>query len=97
MTDAQRFVIEYKDMLKPFRYEAKEDRVIIVFPKHTTVEDLTDDGAIGKYFAEKGFDVLFETGDFEYTTKPVCYNQRGMNYIKGHKAYLRNRLMMIIQ
>ena len=50
---------------------------------------------IGKWYADNGFNISFETRDVEYMTKPI-FETRSMTSYKGHKAYLRNRLVATI-
>ncbi len=97
MTNTDKFIAKYGNMIKPLKYAVNEGSVLIACPKGITQEDMLEDGYLGNYFVNEGFVVTFSTGDFEYTTKPACYNYRGAGYFKGHKAYLRNRLIMTIK
>ena len=70
---------------------------IIQIPASAGVTEdlLMEDGMLGKWFVDNGFDVSFEVGDFEYTTKGE-FNVRSMRKSRGHTAYLRNRTIMTI-
>lgn len=61
-----------------------------------TEDEMLEDGMLGDWFKQKGFNVSFRKDDFEYTTKPTWINYRGSVQSKGHTAYLRNRLIMTI-
>ena len=67
----------------------------MVFDSKSTAEDLMEPGMFGDWFVKHGFNVDFEKRDVEYMTK-----DRWVNWYKGstpgHKAYLRNRLVMTI-
>ena len=53
------------------------------------------DGMLGVWFRDNGFEVSFSRGDVEYQTKPA-FNVRSMRSEKGHKAFLRNRLILTV-
>ena len=74
------------------------DNHCIVVPLTPGIEesDLMQEGMLGKWFTDNGFDISFDTGDFEYTTKGT-FNSRSMTKEgAGNKRYLRNRLIMTI-
>lgn len=81
---------------KQFTYDEQARRIRVVMPKNIEESDIMDDGMIGSWLVEHGFEVSFEKGDWEYTTNPTVINSRGMYSQKGHKAYLRNRVIMTI-
>lgn len=97
MVNTQKFVAKYNDSIKCFKYRVEDDCVVVCLCKGATEDFLMSEWGLAKYFVDEGFEVSFTTGDFEYITKPVCYNHRGMDWFKGHKAYLRNRLIMTIK
>lgn len=59
-------------------------------------DDLMSEGMLGRWYEDNGFTVSFSTGDVEYITQPKWTNYRGWNQQSGHKAYLRNRLIMTV-
>lgn len=68
--------------------------ITVVFPKGFSEDDAMEDGTLGSWFRDKGFDISFSQGDHEYTTQDTWRNARGWSREKGHKAYLRDRLIM---
>ena len=90
---------ELEAMLKTRKYYNLDyDRNILEMPCSAgiTESDMLAEGMLGDWFKQKGFNVSFRKGDFEYTTKPTWINYRGSVQSKGHTAYLRNRLIMTI-
>jgi len=84
--------------VKPFKgatFDDENHKIIIPFPKGTTEEELMSDGMLGKWFVDNGFDISFETGDYEYATKGE-FNPRSMTKYKGRQAFLRDRLIATI-
>ena len=72
-----------------------ENKVIVVpFSSDMSEEVLMGKGMIGEWFEQNGFNISFERRDVEYTTKPRWINRKGMSMSDGHKAFLRNRLVM---
>ena len=88
---------EIEEMLGRLKYVVDDDEIRVAFSASDTPESLMDEGMIGRWFADRGYDVSFHRGDFEYTTKPDWINYRGSIRSKGHTAYLRNRLIMTIR
>ena len=81
--------------LKGATFDDKNHKIVIPFPKGTTEEELMSDGMLGKWFVDNGFDISFETGDYEYTTKGE-FNTRSMIKYKGRQAFLRDRLIATV-
>ena len=74
----------------------KVNRVITyVCDKHVTVSMLMDDEMLGDWFVKNGFKVAFERRDVEYITKGT-YDSHSCTSYRGHKAYLRDRIVMTI-
>ena len=76
-----------------FFVDKEQKRMEIPFSKGMTEEDIDMimSGCMkGSWYAEKGFQVDFVTKDVEYMPKASW-----LNYC-GRKAYLRNRLVMIV-
>ena len=74
-----------------------ENRIIkIPFGSSTTEADLMSEGMLGDWFKNHGFNVSFEKGDYEYTTQGEWINRRAWTRTAPKKAYLRNRLIMVI-
>lgn len=89
-------ILKIKEMIKRLKgsWIDEENHVItVVFPKGTTKEDAMEDGMLGAWFRDNGFDYVFEQGDYEYTTQDTWRNYRGWDREKGHKAFLRDRLI----
>lgn len=88
---------EIEQMLGRLKYVVDGDEIRVALNSTDTEELLMSEGMLGRWFADRGYDVSFTRGDFEYTTKPEWTNYRGIERSKGHKAYLRNRLIMTIR
>ena len=87
---------EVEDQIKSLRgsYIDRDNHVVVVpFPKGFTEEEVMQEGMLGDWFVKKGFQASFEQGDHEYITQPEWINYRGSVRSKGHKAYLRDRLI----
>ena len=69
------------------------DNHIITIPFSSTEQELMEDGMLGSWFKNNGFDISFERRDVEYQTKG-SFNTRSMTKYSGHTAILRNRLVM---
>ena len=90
---------ELEPLLKSRKYYNLDyDNNVLEIPLSTgiTEEEMLEPGMLGDWFKQKGFNVSFHTGDFEYTTKPTWINYRGSVQSKGHTAFLRNRLIMTV-
>lgn len=85
--------IEFAEGFKGSTVDLANHRITIPFGSDSTVDFLMDDGMLGRWFADNGFDISFEKRDVEYTTKGD-FNVRSMIKYKGRTAYLRNRLVM---
>lgn len=68
-------------------------RIEYPIDKGLTEEDFMSPGMLGRWFEDNGFNVTFKRSDVEYTTKDSWMNYRGSVRSKGHKAYLRDRLV----
>lgn len=71
---------------------------IIVYPCSAGIseQDLLDEGMLGKWFIDHGFNVEFDVRDYEYKTKGT-FNVRSMRKEgAGNTRYLRNRTVMTI-
>ena len=79
---------------KHYNLDYDQDILELPCPVGITKEDMLAEGMLGDWFIQRGFNVDFYTGDFEYTTKPTWINYRGSVRSKGHTAYLRNRVIM---
>ena len=74
----------------------KVNRVITyVCGKNVTASMLMEEGMLGDWFIKNGFKVAFERRDVEYTTKPT-FDCHSCTTYRGHKAYLRDRIVMTI-
>ncbi len=88
---------EVEDQIKLLRGSSidRDNHIVtVVFPKGFSEDEAMEDGMLGSWFKDKGFNVSFSQGDYEYTTQDTWRNARGWNREKGHKAYLRDRLIM---
>ena len=87
------------DLVKCFNhteYDIDNHRIVVPLSPGNTEDELMQDGMLGKWLVDNGFDVSFTAGDFEYTTKGT-FNARAMRKENaGNKRYLRNRLIMTI-
>lgn len=81
---------------KQFTYDEQAHQIRVVMPKNAEESDIMDDGMIGSWLVEHDFEVSLERGDWEYMTNTTALNRRAATYQKGHKAYLRNRIIMTI-
>jgi hypothetical protein len=71
---------------------------IIVYPCSTGIseQDMLDEGMLGSWFVEHGFNVEFDVRDYEYKTKGT-FNVHSMRKEgAGNTRYLRNRTVMKI-
>ena len=93
ITDA----INISKRFKGAKVDIDSRTIILPCSKGITEEELLWDGMLGKYFMDCGFNVSFETMDIEYTTKGKWINYTGCVFEKGHTAWLRNRLCMILK
>jgi hypothetical protein len=74
----------------------RENRIItLVCCKGATKEMLMEEWGLGYWFIQNGFNVEFEQRDIEYTTKGT-FDCHSCTSYRGHKAYLRNRVVMTI-
>ena len=74
----------------------RENRVItLVCCKGATERMLMEEWAIGYWFAVHGFGIRLERRDVEYITKPT-FDCHSCTSYRGHKAYLRDRVVMTI-
>ena len=80
--------------LKGSYVDRENHEIVVVFPPHATKEQVMDEGMLGKWFVDHGFDVSFEVKDVEYQTQGEWTNYRGWVREKPHTAYLRNRLVL---
>jgi hypothetical protein len=85
--------VEFAEGFKGSTVDLANHRIVIPFGPDSTVEFVMDDGMLGKWFADNGFDISFEKRDVQYLTKGE-FNTRSMIKYKGRPAYLRNRLVM---
>ena len=87
--------IEFAEQTPHSEIDLPNKTLRMIFDSKSTADDLMEPGMLGDWFVKNGFNVDFEKRDVEYTTK-----DRWVNYwkgsITGHKAYLRNRLVMTI-
>ena len=81
---------------KGYWADVNEHMIFAPMEKGITEEILMQKSMLGSYFKEAGFTVTFEKKDVEYMTKGSWRNYRGWDREEGHKAYLRNRLCMIL-
>lgn len=88
--------IDFVKTLPHTDIDLENHKIVVPFSKGTTEEDLMQEGMLGYWFVNHGFNVFFEYGDYEYTTKPTWTNYKGWNRASGHTAYLRNRTIMTI-
>jgi len=74
----------------------RENHVIVyVLCKGATIDGLCDEGGLAHWFLINGFGVRLEVKDVEYTTKGT-YDSHSCTSYRGHKAYLRDRIVMTI-
>lgn len=88
----------YATFYKGYTIDIENHIITIPFSKDHTENDIPyimQEGSIGKWYVDNGFNVSFEVRDVEYITKPI-FEARSMTSYKGHKAYLRNRLVATI-
>lgn len=87
------------DMVKCFdhtEYDIDNHRIVVPLSPGTTQDDIMQEGMLGAWLVDNGFDLSFTTGDFEYLTKGT-FNTRAMRRESaGNKRYLRNRTIMTI-
>ncbi len=87
------------DMIKCFdhtEYDVDNHRIVVPLSPGVTEDELMQDGMLGKWFVDHGFNLSFTVGNFEYTTKGT-FNSRAMRRENaGNTRYLRNRLIMTI-
>lgn len=98
-------MVDLENLKKAFEYAEggekgttidKENHIItFVCCKGATRTMLTEEGMLGDWFIKNGFGVTFEQRDVEYMTKGTFDCHSCTNY-RGHKAYLRNRIVMTI-
>lgn len=85
--------VEFAEGFKGSTVDLDNHIITIPFGSDSTVDFVMDDGMLGKWFEDNGFDISFEKRDVEYMTKGE-FNPRSMTKYKGRTAYLRNRLVM---
>ena len=88
--------IEQIKVFKVADVDLDNKQMIIPFDKGITEEDVMSECGLGQWFVDNGFDISFVVGDYEYTTKAKFINYRGLVMDKGHKAFLRNRLIATV-
>jgi len=92
-------LMQTKDMLSCFKhtnFDIDNHRIVVPLYPGAIEDDLMQEGMLGKWLVDNGFDVSFTTGDYEYLTKGR-FNARAMRREgAGDKRYLRNRLIMTI-
>ena len=84
--------VEFAEDFKGATIDLENHMITIPFASGVTEELVMEPGMLGDQFVQNGFDASFEINDVEYETKPEM-NYRSMTRTKGHKAYLRNRLI----
>jgi len=82
---------------KGFIFDDANKYMEIPFDKGVTEDLVMEDGMLGKWLVDNGFSVRFEVKDVPYQTKGGWLNYRGLERYKGHEAYLRNRLVAIVE
>ena len=85
--------VDFASDFKGSQVDLQNHVIIIPFSPGISEEFVMEPGMLGRWFADNGFNVEFSKGDVEYTTKPEWTNYRGLERSKGHKAFLRNRLI----
>ena len=75
-------------------------RMEIVWYKGATEDKIMEEGCMGDWLKQRGFNLSFEVKDVPYTTqsrtREGCrFGALGSN-IPAHTAYLRNRLVMTV-
>ena len=90
---------EAMDMVKGFdrtEYDIDNHRIVVPLSPGITEDEIMQEGMLGPWFIDHGFDLSFTTGDFEYITKGT-FNTRAMRREgASSKKYLRNRTIMTI-
>ena len=97
------YAVEWaKTAYKKSKIDLDNKKIVIPLsgiPKGESFEEIEDEimseGYIGHKLEEMGFNVSLSLGDFEYTTNGE-FNPRSMIKYKGHKSYLRNRVIMTV-
>ena len=87
------------DMVKCFdhtEYDIANHRIVVPLSPRTTQDDIMQEGMLGKWFVDNGFELSFTTGDFEYLTKGTLNTRAMRREGAGNKRYLRNRIIMTI-
>lgn len=87
--------IKFAEGIKHSTVDLNNHIIIIPFGSTSTEDILMSEGMLGKWFADNGFDIKFSRGDYEYQTQGE-FNHRSLTKYKGHKAFLRNRLIATI-
>lgn len=90
--------IEYAKKFKGYTVDTDNQIITIPFSAGRSIDDINDlmqPGTLCKWYIDNGFNISFEVCDVEYTTKPI-FNTRSMTGYRGHKAFLRNRLVATI-
>lgn len=85
--------VYHAECIKHSKIDTENHIIEIPFGYSDKEETLMEEGMIGKWFADNGFNVSFRKGDYEYQTKGE-FNSIAMLKTKGHTAYLRNRLIL---
>ena len=76
-------------------FDIPNHRMEIVWYKGATEDKIMEEGCMGDWLRQRGFNLSFEVKDVPYTTKPTYDAHSATNY-RGHTAYLRNRLVMTV-
>jgi len=87
------------DMVKCFdhtEYDIDNHRIVVPLSPGTTKDDIMQEGMLGSWFVDHGFELSFTTGDFEYLTKGTLNTRAMRREGAGNKRYLRNRTIMTI-
>lgn len=87
------------DMVKCFdhtEYDIDNHRIVVPLSSGITEDDIMQEGMLGSWLTEHGFDVSFTVGDFEYLTKGTLNTRAMRREGVGNKRYLRNRTIMTI-
>ena len=82
---------------KGFIADMDNKHIEVPFDKGVTEELVMEEGMLGRWFVDNGFSVKFEVKDVAYNTKGSWVNYSGAVRSDGHVAYLRNRLVAIVE
>ena len=89
-----RSAIDFANGFRGSEINLEERRIVIPFSRGVDQEELMQEGMLGKWFSDNGFNISFRTGDVEYTTQDSWMSYKGAIRQRGRRANLRNRLIM---